>query len=139
MTVTWKRQGNLTKAALAKLHRDMEEAADDAAETFDSVVQNAGRVGRTGDMTSAPVTARVYETDKTIRAVWGWSLADQQSHRDRMTRPGRKGAMGARASLSYFELQDHGFNHASGKWVQGMMAYKESRDRFMDYMRSKGY
>lgn len=132
MPVTWKNKGALKRNALRKLERDMEDAAAQAADVFDKVVQSADRI-ETGEMNSLPVQFEVHETPKTIRASWGWSLADRRRLNDRMTQT--RGNI-----VGYPDLQDHGFWHwISGNWIKGMMASKESRDRFMDVMRSKGY
>lgn len=141
MAVSWKGKGNLKKKALERLERDMDEAAQEAAQVFDNVVQASGREGKTGDMLAAPVTGRAYQTDKRVMATWGWSLADEQSHRARMTSVNRRGGEGREsdAALSYFGLQNLGFRHRSGVWVEGMMANVESRERFRQVLRSKGY
>lgn len=141
MAVTWKGKGNLKKKALERLERDMDEAAQEAAQVFDNVVQASGREGKTRNMLNAPVTGRAYQTDKRIMASWGWSLGDRQANRDRMTSVGRRGGNDREsdAALSYFDLQNLGFRHRNGAWVEGMMANVESRERFRQVMRSKGY
>lgn len=140
MATSWKGKGNLKKKALERLERDMDEAAQEAAQVFDNVVQASGRED-SGRMLEAPVTGRAYQTDKRVMATWGWSLKDRQANRDRMTSVGRRGGIDREsdAALSYFDLQNLGFRHRNGAWVEGMMANVESRERFRQVMRSKGY
>lgn len=131
MAVTWKGKGNLKKKALERLERDMEYAAGEAASAFEDVVQGADRV-ETGSMNAMPVVFEAHETPKTIRASWGWTLADRKAHSERMTQT--RGNY-----ISYPDLQDRGFRHFSAGWIEGMMASVISRDVFREAMRRRGW
>lgn len=139
MTTKWKNRGAVQKGFKLKFRRDMKAAGIYAAREMERVVQASGRKGKSGDMLAAPIESNLKITASQYRVSWGWPLNVQQAHRDRMTRPGQSSAGGFKPSLSYFELQDHGFLHRNGNPVEGMHAAEAGEKVFKETMRDRGW
>lgn len=134
-----KRRGAILDGMRRKLRSAMDIAAEEATAEMRRVITSSeverptskgpGR-SDTGDMLDAVTRGKVKitATGKSYQVFWGWPLSERKSHSDRMTETNRE-------YLSYFDLQDLGFDHLSAGPIPGMHAVEAGRMKFQEVMR----
>lgn len=137
MPFQYKNRGAIKRGFRNKLRADMTYAAEKGAEAMRRVIERT-REDRTGwmlgNVTSEGPPQRFSGQGTRYTAFWGWKTEIKnllQSHA-RMTERNYK-------YKSYFDLQEFGFQHTNGKFIEGMNSYKEGRRAFYAAMKERGW